>query len=61
MNTSLINSLFVCRFEDYTEMDIIGAIFFVIGLITEAISDQQKFNFRNNPENRYLLSIFFSQ
>jgi len=40
------------QFEDYTEMDIIGAIFFVIGLITEAISDQQKFNFRNNPENR---------
>jgi len=39
-------------YEDYTAMDIIGATFFVIGLITEAISDQQKFNFRNNPENR---------
>jgi len=39
-------------YNSYTPMDIIGAAFFGIGLITEAISDQQKFNFRNNPENR---------
>ena len=39
-------------FEDFTPMDIIGGILFVIGLLTEAISDQQKFSFRNNPENR---------
>jgi len=39
-------------YDEYTAMDIIGATLFVIGLITEAISDQQKFSFRNNPENR---------
>ena len=39
-------------YEDFTPMDIIGGILFVIGLLTEAISDQQKFSFRNNPENR---------
>ena len=33
-------------------MDIVGGIFFIIGLTTEAISDQQKFSFRNDPENR---------
>merc|ERR1711874_537732 len=30
-------------YDDYTAMDIIGVSLFVIGLITEAVSDQQKF------------------
>jgi len=36
----------------FTIWDILGGIMFGIGLITETISDQQKFNFRNNPSNR---------
>jgi len=36
----------------YTYMDIIGSVFFFMGLLIETISDFQKFNFRNNPENR---------
>jgi len=35
-----------------TAMDIIGISMFVIGLLSETVSDQQKFSFRNNPENR---------
>jgi len=35
-----------------TPMDIVGTILFVTGLLCEAVSDQQKFSFRNNPENR---------
>lgn len=35
----------------YTAMDIIGSVLFAMGLIVEAVSDQQKFNFRNNPSN----------
>ena len=32
--------------------DIIGGIMFVGGLVIETFADQQKFNFRNNPENK---------
>ncbi|XP_071784583.1 uncharacterized protein [Asterias amurensis] len=32
--------------------EIIGTVLFVFGLIIEAVSDQQKFNFRNNKENK---------
>ena len=35
----------------FTAMDIIGSGLFAIGLISEAVSDQQKFAFRNNPSN----------
>jgi len=38
--------------DTFTPMDIIGSILFVTGLLCEAVSDQQKFSFRNNPENR---------
>jgi len=37
---------------DYTPMDIIGFSVFGMGLICETISDQQKFNFRNDPDNK---------
>lgn len=36
----------------WTGMDIVGLVFFCIGLLTEAVSDQQKFMFRNNPANK---------
>jgi len=39
-------------YNDYTPMDIVGFILFAIGLLCEAVSDQQKFNFRNDPSNR---------
>lgn len=39
-------------FTNWTVMDIIGFIFFGVGLICETFADQQKFNFRNNPDNR---------
>lgn len=39
-------------FLDVTPMDIIGGILFVLGLLCEAVSDQQKFSFRNDPANR---------
>jgi len=35
----------------FTAMDIIGSLLFLLGLITEAVSDQQKFAFRNDPSN----------
>lgn len=35
-----------------TPLDILGSILFVVGLLCETISDQQKFAFRNNPSNR---------
>ena len=38
--------------DSFTPMDIIGSILFATGLLCEAVSDQQKFSFRNNPENR---------
>eukprot|EP00092_Neocalanus_flemingeri_P031087 GFUD01033767.1.p1 GENE.GFUD01033767.1~~GFUD01033767.1.p1 ORF type:complete len:326 (+),score=56.87 GFUD01033767.1:124-1101(+) len=38
--------------DTFTPMDIIGSIFFAIGIFSETISDQQKFSFRNNPDNR---------
>lgn len=37
---------------DFTPWDIIGSVMFVIGLLSETISDQQKFAFRNDPSNR---------
>ena len=39
--------------KDYwTAQDIVGLSLFVIGLLMEAVSDQQKFLFRNNPANK---------
>jgi len=38
--------------DSYTPMDIIGGLLFVVGLLSEGVSDQQKFSFRNNPANR---------
>jgi len=38
--------------DAFTPMDIIGAILFGIGLLSETVSDQQKFSFRNDPANR---------
>ena len=47
-------SSYTCYAEssDFTAMDIIGSVLFSIGLICETVSDQQKFVFRNNQENR---------
>ncbi|XP_038069958.1 uncharacterized protein C594.04c-like [Patiria miniata] len=33
-------------------LDIIGTVFFVIGLVIETVADMQKFSFRNNAENK---------
>ena len=33
-------------------MDIVGLVLFCTGLLVEAVADQQKFLFRNNPENK---------
>ena len=35
----------------FTAMDIVGSILFLIGIVCEAVSDQQKFSFRNDPRN----------
>jgi len=37
---------------NWTPMDIIGLTFFIVGILCETLSDQQKFNFRNDPSNR---------
>ncbi|CAH1779485.1 unnamed protein product [Owenia fusiformis] len=36
----------------WTPMDIVGIVMFVIGLAVETVADMQKFNFRNNPDNK---------
>lgn len=36
----------------FTALDIIGTVFFVIGLLIETVADFQKFNFKNKSENR---------
>ena len=33
-------------YTQYTPFDIIGLVLFSLGLLCEAVSDQQKFNFR---------------
>ena len=39
--------------RDYwTVMDIIGLVMFCIGLLIEAVADQSKFMFRNDPKNK---------
>lgn len=38
--------------DHWTPQDIVGALFFVVGLLSETIADFEKFNFRNNPENK---------
>ena len=38
--------------DSFTVIDIIGAVFFVIGLLIETVADFQKFFFKDNPENR---------
>jgi len=47
-----INAPRSAEYLNVTPMDIVGIILFVTGLLCEAVSDQQKFSFRNNPENR---------
>ena len=37
---------------DIAASDIVGAVVFVFGLTYEAIADQHKYMFRNNPKNR---------
>jgi len=39
-------------YDNVTPMDIVGFAMFALGLLCEAVSDQQKFNFRNDPSNR---------
>ncbi|XP_071502326.1 uncharacterized protein [Diadema antillarum] len=36
----------------FEALDYVGTVLFALGLLIEAVADQQKFNFRNNPENR---------
>lgn len=38
--------------DNWTPQDIVGGIFFIVGLLCEAFADIQKFNFRNNPINK---------
>jgi len=38
--------------NSFTVMDIVGAVFFALGLIIETVADFQKFFFKDNPENR---------
>ena len=45
------SSTFYADQNYFTAMDIIGSGLFAIGLLSEAVSDQQKFAFRNNPSN----------
>ena len=33
-------------------LDYVGAVIFAVGLVVETVADQQKFAFRNNPENK---------
>lgn len=40
------------RFDYVTPQDIVGFILFGLGLLVETFADIQKFNFRNNPDNR---------
>jgi len=47
-----VNAPSSSSYTDYTPFDIIGLILFSLGLLCEAVSDQQKFNFRNDPANR---------
>ena len=42
----------VARQRNIGAADIIGAIIFGLGLLCEAIADQHKFMFRNNPKNK---------
>ena len=51
-------------YNDYTPMDIVGFILFAIGLLCEAVSDQQKFNFRSVIlfiENTLMQFLYFFQ
>jgi len=38
--------------RDLQASDYVGMVLFAIGLIIETIADQQKFNYRNNPDNK---------
>ncbi|KAK6186944.1 hypothetical protein SNE40_006200 [Patella caerulea] len=40
------------RNTDFTPQDGVGIALFIIGLLSETVADIQKFNFRNNPDNK---------
>ncbi|KAL4217606.1 hypothetical protein ACF0H5_022348 [Mactra antiquata] len=53
LSVIFVNAPGSAMIRDYwTVMDIVGLCFFCIGLLCEAVSDQVKFMFRNNPENK---------
>jgi len=47
-----VNAPASSKYSQYTPFDIVGLVLFSLGLLCEAVSDQQKFNFRNEPANR---------
>jgi len=47
-----VNAPSSSTFTQYTPFDIVGLVLFGLGLLCEAVSDQQKFTFRNDPANR---------
>ena len=46
-----VNAPDSATYGTFTAMDIIGSGMFLLGLLTETFSDQQKFAFRNDPTN----------
>eukprot|EP00030_Apusomonadida_sp_AF-17_P005827 a676357_11.p1 GENE.a676357_11~~a676357_11.p1 ORF type:complete len:339 (+),score=100.78 a676357_11:31-1017(+) len=55
--TVSLPAMFIAGSDDrhlasYTWVDVVGWVLFLIGLICEAVADQQKFNFRNDPKNK---------
>ncbi|XP_050397958.1 uncharacterized protein LOC126815898 [Patella vulgata] len=40
------------RNTNFTPQDGVGIALFIIGLLSETVADIQKFNFRNNPDNK---------
>lgn len=35
-----------------TTLDIVGTVFFAIGLVIESLADMQKYNYKMDPANR---------
>ncbi|KAH3896917.1 uncharacterized protein LOC127864492 [Dreissena polymorpha] len=49
----IVNAGINAEVRDYwTAQDIVGLVLFILGLLCEAISDQSKFMFRNDPANK---------